>query len=159
MDKSSIGFNAEIQEKTDVDVGEMFHKVLPQDLIKFGLIPEFVGRVPVVVALDSLDEEALVRILREPKNAIIRQYQALFSLDEVELEFTEDAVREVAKKSFERKTGARGLRSILESVMNEVMFEIPSDDTISKCIITKEAVDGTGKPVIEYRTEQVNKAQ
>lgn len=125
MDKSSIGFNAEIKEKTDADVGEMFHKVLPQDLIKFGLIPEFVGRVPVVVALDSLDEEALVRILREPKNAIIRQYQALFSLDEVELEFTEDAVREVAKKSFERKTGARGLRSILESVMNEVMFEIP----------------------------------
>ena len=110
MDKSSIGFNAEIKEKTDADVGEMFHKVLPQDLIKFGLIPEFVGRVPVVVALDSLDEEALVRILREPKNAIIRQYQALFSLDEVELEFTEDAVREVAKKSFERKTGARGLR-------------------------------------------------
>lgn len=159
MDKSSIGFNAEIKEKTDADVGEMFHKVLPQDLIKFGLIPEFVGRVPVVVALDSLDEEALVRILREPKNAIIRQYQALFSLDEVELEFTEDAVREVAKKSFERKTGARGLRSILESVMNEVMFEIPSDDTISKCIITNEAVDGTGKPVIEYRTEQVNKAQ
>lgn len=159
MDKSSIGFNAEIKEKTDADVGEMFHKVLPQDLIKFGLIPEFVGRVPVVVALDSLDEEALVRILREPKNAIIRQYQALFSLDEVELEFTEDAVREVAKKSFDRKTGARGLRSILESVMNEVMFEIPSDDTISKCIITKEAVDGTGKPVIEYRTEQVNKAQ
>lgn len=159
MDKSSIGFNAEIKEKTDADVGEMFHKVLPQDLIKFGLIPEFVGRVPVVVALDSLDEEALVRILCEPKNAIIRQYQALFSLDEVELEFTEDAVREVAKKSFERKTGARGLRSILESVMNEVMFEIPSDDTISKCIITKEAVDGTGKPVIEYRTEQVNKAQ
>lgn len=159
MDKSSIGFNAEIKEKTDADVGEMFHKVLPQDLIKFGLIPEFVGRVPVVVALDSLDEEALVRILREPKNAIIRQYQALFSLDEVELEFTEDAVREVAKKSFERKTGARGLRSILESVMNEVMFEIPSDDTISKCIITKESVDGTGKPVIEYRTEQVNKAQ
>lgn len=159
MDKSSIGFNAEIKEKTDADVGVMFHKVLPQDLIKFGLIPEFVGRVPVVVALDSLDEEALVRILREPKNAIIRQYQALFSLDEVELEFTEDAVREVAKKSFERKTGARGLRSILESVMNEVMFEIPSDDTISKCIITKEAVDGTGKPVIEYRTEQVNKAQ
>ena len=117
MDKSSIGFNAEIKEKTDADVGEMFHKVLPQDLIKFGLIPEFVGRVPVVVALDSLDEEALVRILREPKNAIIRQYQALFSLDEVELEFTEDAVREVAKKSFERKTGARGLRSILESLL------------------------------------------
>ena len=159
MDKSSIGFNAEIKEKTDADVGEMFHKVLPQDLIKFGLIPEFVGRVPVVVALDSLDEEALVRILREPKNAIIRQYQALFSLDEVELEFTEDAVREVAKKSFERKTGARGLRSILESVMNEVMYEIPSDETISKCIITKEAVEGNAKPLLEYRTDAVKKAQ
>ncbi len=159
MDKSSIGFNAQIKEKTDADVGEMFHKVLPQDLIKFGLIPEFVGRVPVVVALDSLDEEALVKILREPKNAIIKQYQALFSLDEVELEFTEDAVREVAKKSFERKTGARGLRSILESVMNDVMYTIPSDDNIAKCIITKEAVDGTGSPLIEYRTQQVKKAQ
>lgn len=159
MDKSSIGFNAEIKEKTDADVGEMFHKVLPQDLIKFGLIPEFVGRVPVVVALDSLDEEALVKILREPKNAIIKQYQALFSLDEVDLEFTDDAVREVAKKSFERKTGARGLRSILESVMNDVMYTIPSDDNIAKCIITKEAVDGTGSPLIEYRTQQVKKAQ
>lgn len=158
MDKSSIGFNATIKEKkTDADVGEMFHKVLPQDLIKFGLIPEFVGRVPVVVALDSLDEESLVRILREPKNAIIKQYQALFSLDEVELEFTEDAVKEVAKQSFERKTGARGLRSILESAMNDIMFTIPSDDTIAKCIITKEAVEGTGKPIIEYRTEDVSK--
>ncbi|MBQ4283182.1 MAG: ATP-dependent Clp protease ATP-binding subunit ClpX [Lachnospira sp.] len=157
MDKSSIGFNAEIKEKKDADVGEMFHKVLPQDLIKFGLIPEFVGRVPVVVALDSLDEEALVRILREPKNAIIKQYQALFSLDEVELEFTDDAVLEVAKQSFERKTGARGLRSILEAVMNDVMYTIPSDETIAKCIITKEAVEGTGEPVIEYRTDSVKK--
>ena len=112
MDKSSIGFNADVHEKIEAEVGEMFHKVLPQDLIKFGLIPEFVGRVPVVVALDSLDEAALVRILKEPKNAILKQYQALFSLDEVELEFTDEAVEEVAKKSFERKTGARGLRSI-----------------------------------------------
>ena len=118
MDKSSIGFNADVHEKIEAEVGEMFHKVLPQDLIKFGLIPEFVGRVPVVVALDSLDEAALVRILKEPKNAILKQYQALFSLDEVELEFTDEAVEEVAKKSFERKTGARGLRSILEAVMN-----------------------------------------
>ena len=108
MDKSSIGFNADVHEKIEAEVGEMFHKVLPQDLIKFGLIPEFVGRVPVVVALDSLDEAALVRILKEPKNAILKQYQALFSLDEVELEFTDEAVEEVAKKSFERKTGARG---------------------------------------------------
>ena len=155
MDKSSIGFNAVINEKIEADVGEMFHKVLPQDLIKFGLIPEFVGRVPVVVALDSLDEAALVRILKEPKNAIIKQYQALFSLDEVELEFTDEAVEQIAKKSFERKTGARGLRSILESVMNEVMYEIPSDDTIAKCTITKDAVEGTAKPLIEYRTESV----
>lgn len=155
MDKSSIGFNADVHEKIEAEVGEMFHKVLPQDLIKFGLIPEFVGRVPVVVALDSLDEAALVRILKEPKNAILKQYQALFSLDEVELEFTNEAVEEVAKKSFERKTGARGLRSILEAVMNEVMYEIPSDDTIAKCVITKDAVDGTAKPLIEYRSENV----
>lgn len=155
MDKSSIGFNADVHEKIEAEVGEMFHKVLPQDLTKFGLIPEFVGRVPVVVALDSLDEAALVRILKEPKNAILKQYQALFSLDEVELEFTDEAVEEVAKKSFERKTGARGLRSILEAVMNEVMYEIPSDDTIAKCVITKDAVDGTAKPLIEYRSENV----
>ena len=155
MDMGSIGFNADVHEKIEAEVGEMFHKVLPQDLIKFGLIPEFVGRVPVVVALDSLDEAALVRILKEPKNAILKQYQALFSLDEVELEFTDEAVEEVAKKSFERKTGARGLRSILEAVMNEVMYEIPSDDTIAKCVITKDAVDGTAKPLIEYRSENV----
>lgn len=159
MDKSSIGFNSELKEKSNDDVGEMFHKALPQDLIKFGLIPEFVGRVPVVVSLDSLDEEALVRILKEPKNAIIKQYQALFGLDEVALEFTDEAVKAVAHKSFERKTGARGLRSILESVMNEVMYEIPSDETIAKCIITKEAVEGSAKPLLEYRTDAVKKAQ
>lgn len=160
MDKSSIGFNSELKEKTATeDVGAMFHKALPQDLIKFGLIPEFVGRVPVVVSLDSLDEAALVRILKEPKNAIIKQYQALFGLDEVALEFTDEAISAVAHKSFERKTGARGLRSILESVMNDVMFEIPSDETIAKCIITKEAVEGTDKPVLEYRKVSVKKAE
>ena len=157
MEQSSIGFNSELHEKSKETVGEMFHKALPQDFIKFGLIPEFVGRVPVVVALDSLDEDALVRILKEPKNAIVKQYQALFSLDEVELEFRDDAIREIAHKSFERKTGARGLRSILESVMNETMYEIPSDDTISKCIITKEAVEGISKPLLEYRTDKVSK--
>ena len=126
---------------------------------QFGLIPEFVGRVPVVVALDSLDEESLVRILREPKNAILKQYKALLSLDEVDLEFDDDAVKAIAHKSFERKTGARGLRSILEAVMNEVMYEVPSDETIARCTITKDAVMGTGKPVIEYRTDEVKKAQ
>ena len=156
MDKSSIGFNSIIKDKKDSNVGEMFKEALPQDLIKFGLIPEFVGRVPVVVSLDSLDEEALVRILSEPKNAITKQYQALFSLDEVDLEFTEDSLKAVAHKSFERKTGARGLRSILESVMNETMYEIPSDDTIAKVTITREAVEDGAKPEIEYRTESVS---
>ena len=165
MDQSTIGFNSQIKDKTATeDVGEMFHKALPQDLIKFGLIPEFVGRVPVVVALDSLDEESLVRILREPKNAILKQYKALLSLDEVDLEFDDDAVKAIAHKSFERKTGARGLRSIIEDIMRDIMFEIPSTPNITKCIITrntvtKDAVMGTGKPVIEYRTDEVKKAQ
>ena len=160
MDQSTIGFNSQIKDKTATeDVGEMVHKALPPDLSKCGRIPEFVGRVPVVVALDSLDEESLVRILREPKNAILKQYKALLSLDEVDLEFDDDAVKAIAHKSFERKTGARGLRSILEAVMNEVMYEVPSDETIARCTITKDAVMGTGKPVIEYRTDEVKKAQ
>ena len=150
MDQSTIGFNSQIKEKTATeDIGEMFHKALPQDLIKFGLIPEFVGRVPVVVALDSLDEKALVRILREPKNAILKQYKALLSLDEVDLEFEDDAVKEIAHKSFERKTGARGLRAIMEDVMTDVMYEIPSEDDIKECVITKEAVlDGESPKLI-----------
>lgn len=155
MDQKSIGFNAQIAEKREENVGELFHKVLPQDLIKFGLIPEFVGRVPVTVSLDLLDEEALVKILTEPRNAIVKQYKKLFEIDEVNLEFTEDAIKAIAKKSFERKTGARGLRSIMEAIMMDVMFTIPSDDTIAKCIITKESVDGSDKPKLEYRTEQL----
>ncbi len=155
IDKKSIGFNAVIGDKSEMNVGEMFHKALPQDLIKFGLIPEFVGRVPVMVSLDSLDEEALVKILKEPKNALVKQYQKLFEMDEVALELTDEAVRAIAKKSYERKTGARGLRSIMENVMMDVMYNIPSDDTIAKCIITKEAVEGTGEPVLEYRTDDV----
>ena len=147
MDQSTIGFNSQIKDKTATeDVGEMFHKALPQDLIKFGLIPEFVGRVPVVVALDSLDEDSLVRILREPKNAILKQYKALLSLDEVDLEFDDDAVKAIAHKSFERKTGARGLRSILEEIMRDIMFEIPSNPNIEKCIITKETVLNNAGP-------------
>lgn len=156
-DESAIGFGSVIHEKKEQDVGELFHEALPQDLIKFGLIPEFVGRVPIVVALDSLDEDALIKILQEPKNAILKQYKALMSLDEVDLEFEEDAVREIAKKSFERKTGARGLRSIIEKTMNEVMYSVPSDDTVAKCIITKDAVDGTGKPILEYRKDEVKR--
>ena len=150
LGKNAIGFGSEIKDNTKRDTGELFHQVLPQDLIKFGLIPEFIGRIPVVVALDTLDEDALIRILTEPKNSIVKQYQTLFEMDNVKLEFTEDALRAVAKQSFERKTGARGLRAILENVMSDVMFNIPSDSTVSKCVITKESVEGTADPLLEY---------
>ena len=150
MDKSSIGFNSELKEKSNDNVGEMFHKALPQDLIKYGLIPEFVGRVPVVVSLDSLDEASLVRILKEPKNSLTKQYHKLFELDGVELEFQEEALKEVARKSLERKTGARGLRSIMEKSLMDLMYRTPSDNTICKCIITKDAVDGTGEPEVVH---------
>jgi ATP-dependent Clp protease ATP-binding subunit ClpX len=144
--EKSIGFNAHIIEKNKTNIGEIFRKVMPQDLVKFGLIPEFVGRVPVTVALDMLDEEALVKILVEPKNAITKQYKKLFEMDGVELEFEEDALREVAQQSFERKIGARGLRAILEGIMMESMYTVPSDNKIRKCIITKEAAQGIEKP-------------
>lgn len=146
--KKAIGFNAEIVEKQKLNVGELFKQVLPQDLTKFGLIPEFVGRVPINVALDSLDEETLVRVLTEPKNALVRQYKKLFELDGVELEIEEEAIREIAKRSFERKTGARGLRAIMESVMVDSMYQVPSNTSIDKCIITKDAVDGKADAIL-----------
>ncbi len=153
--QKSIGFNAQIMEKDKVNVGELFRQVMPQDLIKYGLIPEFVGRVPVPVALDMLDEEALVRILTEPKNAISKQYKKLFEMDGVELEFEEEALKEIAKQSFKRKIGARGLRAIMEAVMMDSMYHIPSDMKAEKCIITKEAVLGTEKPKVVLSTENV----
>ena len=152
--KKSIGFNAEIADFDEKNVGEMCKQVLPQDFVTFGLIPEFVGRVPVSVGLDLLDEDALVRILTEPKNAITKQYKKLFDMDHVELEFEEEAVRAIAKKSVERKTGARGLRAIMEETMMDTMFEIPSESLVRKCIITKEAVEGTGKPILEFADEE-----
>ncbi len=152
--KKSIGFNAEIPDFDEKNVGEMFKQVLPQDFVKFGLIPEFVGRVPVSVGLDLLDEDALVRILTEPKNAITKQYKKLFEMDHVELEFEEDAVRAIAKKSVERKTGARGLRAIMEDTMMDTMFEIPSENLVRKCIITKDSVEGKGKPILEFADEE-----
>lgn len=157
IDNKAIGFNAVIGSRTDASIGELFHKALPQDLVKYGLIPEFVGRVPVMVSLDSLDEAALVRILKEPKNAIIKQYQKLLELDEVALEFDDEALEAIAQKSYERKTGARGLRSIMEMIMNDIMYEAPSDDNISKCIITKAVVEGEAKPDLEYRMDEVVK--
>lgn len=153
--QKSIGFNAQISEKSKSNVGELFRQVMPQDLIKFGLIPEFVGRVPVCVALDMLDEEALIKILTEPKNAITKQYKKLFELDGVELEFEEDALVEIAKQSFKRKIGARGLRAIMESVMMDSMYTIPSDTKAIKCIITKDAVLGKEKPKVIFSEENV----
>jgi len=147
-DTKSIGFGAEIKDKAEVNVGEILSDVMPQDFIKFGLIPEFIGRVPVVVTLDMLDEEALVRILTEPKNSLVRQYCKLMELDEVGLEFDAAALKSIAKEAMERKTGARGLRSIMEGTMMNIMYEAPSDDTIHKYIITKEAVEGKGAPVL-----------
>jgi len=153
--QKSIGFNADISEKSKSNVGELFRQVMPQDLIKYGLIPEFVGRVPVPVALDMLDEEALVRILTEPKNAITKQYKKLFELDGVELEFEEGALDEIAKQSYKRKIGARGLRAIMESVMMDSMYNIPSDTKAIKCIITRNAVLGNEKPIIVVSEENV----
>ncbi len=158
LDRKSIGFNAEIANKTEHEVGELLSQVQPEDLIKFGLIPEFVGRVPICVSLEGLDEDALVQVLTEPKNAITKQYKKLFEIDGVELEFEEDAIREIAHKAYEKKTGARGLRSILESIMNDLMFEIPSDDSITKCVITKGAVTGEGAPLIVRNNEKVKKS-
>ncbi len=142
LDTKSIGFNAEIAEKSKKNVGEILRQVMPQDFVKFGLIPEFIGRVPVNVSLDLLDKEALVRILKEPKNAISKQYKKLFELDNVKLEFEDEALEKIAELSVERKTGARGLRSIIEKVMMDVMYQVPSDETVEKCIITKGFVDG-----------------
>lgn len=151
--KKSIGFNADVAGFEKKNVGEMFKQVLPQDFVKFGMIPEFVGRVPVSVGLDLLDEDALVQILSEPKNAITKQYQKLFEMDGVELVFEEEAIRAIAKRSVERNTGARGLRAIMEETMMDIMFEIPSESSISRCIITKEAVEGTEQPRMEYTEE------
>ena len=149
QDTKAIGFGAEVSAKQERNVGEVFKDVMPEDFIKYGLIPEFIGRVPVVVTLDALDEDALIRILKEPKNALTRQYHKLFELDGVELAFEEDALRLMAKQAMDRKTGARGLRAIIEGVLMDLMYRVPSDNTIRKCTITKAVVEGKKEPVIE----------
>jgi ATP-dependent Clp protease ATP-binding subunit ClpX len=148
--EKTIGFNSEIKKGPD-DTSKILKLLQPEDLLKFGLIPEFIGRLPVIVTLEELSENALVRILREPKNALIKQYRKLFRMDDVELEIEDEAVLAVAKKAIERKTGARGLRSILEKTMTDIMFEIPSRKDIEKCIITKNTVEGTAPPTLVYR--------
>lgn len=151
--QKAIGFNAEVIEQSEQDVGQLLKQVMPHDFVKYGLIPEFVGRVPVAVTLDLLDEDALVRILTEPKSAICKQYKKLFELDGVELEIKDDALREIAKEAMDRKTGARGLRAIMESATLNLMYEIPSDPTIKKCVITKGVITGEAKPELTYRDE------
>ncbi len=156
MDQKAIGFNADVKQHDEKNIGELFSKALPQDFVKFGLIPEFIGRVPVTVALDMLDEQALINILTVPKNALVKQYRKLFEYDEVELEVTPEAVAAIAKKSFERKTGARGLRSIMEKAMMDVMYRIPSDDTIAKCTVTEATVEKGEPPLLEYRSDELS---
>lgn len=154
LDKKSIGFNAEIAKKHEEDVDVLLHQVLPQDLVKFGLIPELVGRVPVTVSLDLLDKEALIRILTEPKSSLVKQYQKLMELDGVKLEFDKAALDAIAETSLSRKTGARGLRAIMEDIMMDTMFRVPSDDTIKGCMITKDVVEGKGQPLYECDGEE-----
>lgn len=154
LDKKSIGFNAEIAKKHEEDVDVLLHQVLPQDLVKFGLIPELVVRVPVTVSLDLLDKEALIRILTEPKSSLVKQYQKLMELDGVKLEFDKAALDAIAETSLARKTGARGLRAIMEDIMMDTMFRVPSDDTIKGCMITKDVVEGKGQPLYECDGEE-----
>ena len=158
LDRKAIGFNTELGRREDKDISELLQEVTPHDLVKFGLIPEFVGRVPICVSLRGLDREALIRILQEPKNALVKQYQKLFQMDNVELSFEQDAIEAIADKALERKTGARGLRSIMESVMMDTMYEIPSDDTIEECVVTKAAVDGESEP-LTIHDESLKKAK
>lgn len=159
LNRKTIGFNAEISEKSGLEIGEILGEVTPQDLMKFGLIPEFIGRVPINVALEGLDKAALIRILTEPKNALIKQYQRLFEMDDVKLTFEKDAVDAIAELALERKTGARGLRSIMENTMMDVMYRIPSDDTIEEVIITKGAVKGESKPLVVRKEASVKQAR
>lgn len=154
IDKKSIGFNQEIAEKHEDSVDRLLKQVLPQDLVKFGLIPELVGRVPVTVSLDLLDKEALIRILTEPKSSLVKQYQKLMELDGVKLEFDKAALDAIAETSLARKTGARGLRAIMEDIMMDTMFRVPSDDTIKGCMITKDVVEGKGQPLYECDGEE-----
>lgn len=146
--KKTMGFGAEVQSKENKNIGEMLKNILPEDLLRFGLIPEFVGRLPVIVTLDALDEAALVRILVEPKNALIKQYQKFMELDNVQLEFKEDALKAIAAEALKRNTGARGLRAIIEAIMRNVMYEVPSRADISKCIVTKEVITNKEEPVM-----------
>ena len=147
--KSSMGFGADIQSKHEKDVGQLFKEIMPADLLKFGLIPEFVGRLPILVTLESLNKEALIEILTKPKNALVKQYKKLFELDDVKLDFEDGALTAIAAEAISRQTGARGLRAIIEDIMNEIMYEIPCDNRITKVIITEETIKNKKDPIVE----------
>lgn len=148
--KQGMGFGSEVKGKEDEQTDRLLAKIEPHDLMKFGLIPELIGRLPAIVSLDTLDKDALVRILQEPKNALVKQYETLFAMDGVELKFQPEALERVAEVALERKTGARGLRGVLENVMTDIMFRIPSDETVCRVEITPGVVDGSGEPVVEH---------
>ena len=156
--KKSMGFGAEVQSKEIRASEEVMSQIRPEDLLKFGLIPEFVGRLPVLVSLNQLDEDALVNILTEPKNALVKQYQQLVGFDDIELEFTEGALRAIAQKALKRKSGARGLRANIEGIMTDTMFDLPSDENAVKCIITEDAVNGKAKPQVVHENEALPEA-
>jgi len=158
LGKSTIGFGADIKSKEEIRIGEVLSHVQTADLLKFGLIPEFIGRLPIVATLHDLDHEALVRVLTEPRNAIVRQYQKLFALEKVTLRFTDSAVNAIAKKALSLKTGARGLRAILEEVMLELMYDIPSQQNVKECIINEDVIIGHSKPILIYINEQEAKS-
>ena len=160
--KNAIGFGSKIQSEKEINKYETFKELLPQDLLKFGLIPEFIGRLPIIATLKDLDREALIKILVEPKNSLVKQYQKLFEYDNVELEFKQEALEAIVDKAIERKTGARGLRSIIEDIMRDIMFEIPSNENIEKCIITKETVLEKKEPELiinEFRDKDANRKE
>ena len=147
--KSTLGFGSNVIDRTTIDMSKVYANVIPQDIVKYGLIPELVGRVPVITALDSLDKEALVRILTEPKNSLVKQYQELFRMDKIELDFKDEALTKIAERTLEKKTGARGLRAIMESVLLPIMYEAPSDKSIKKVVITEECVENGESPLVE----------
>ena len=151
---ASIGFNAELKDKYDKEKN-ILEKVIVEDIRKFGMIPEFIGRLPIIFTLRGLTKEMLVKVLKEPKNAILKQYQKLLELDEVKLEFTDEALEAIADKAMERDTGARALRSIIEEFMLDIMYEIPKDDNIGRVTITREYIEGTGGPIIDIRSNQI----
>jgi len=154
VSSGSLGFGNDVHSKKNMDLSQLYSQVIPQDLIKYGLIPELVGRMPIVTALQALDTDALVRILVEPKNSLLKQYIRLFELDGVTLEFTNDALKAIVRKTIDMNTGARGLRSVMESLLTKLMFTVPSDPTIEKVVITKETVENGGEPELTFNPER-----